>query len=191
MNIFGANLKISSIFSTKVLVCTYICMLCIQYVAIEGMGISPIKVTLMALAPIIYLYKAPYINKALFWGIALWLCCFFCAYFTNTIRWSSLGYFGMFIFTFICFYSLLRSGEISIEWFANLMKCLIIIFGIVLIMQQISVLAGVTHFPLINLNKTDQYITLQKLPTLTQEPSSTARMIAVFMLAFLECNKLQ
>lgn len=174
----------------RFLVALFIVVMCIQFVPIEGMGVSPVKVAVMALTPFIFIAKTPQINKAVIWGGALWLSCFFCAYFAGPIRWSTLGYFGMFIMTFICFYSLMRTGEVSIEWFANLLKSLIILFGTVLILQQVSVLIGLRNNPFLNLYPPLQhYISITKLPILTQEPSSSARMLALFMLGYLECYK--
>ncbi len=189
MNLNWFNLRILT--SPRFLIALFTIVMCTQFTAIEGFGVSPVKVVMMALAPLIFIVKTPQINKALIWGGAFWLCCFFCAYFAGPIRWSTLGYFGMFIMTFICYYSLLRTGEVTIEWFADLLKALIIIYGVVLILQQLSVLIGIRTNPLININANMQpYISLTKLPILTQEPSSSARMLAVFMLSYLECLKI-
>lgn len=189
INLNWFNIRVLT--TSRFFIALLIVVMCTQFVPIEGMGVSPVKVAVMAIAPLIFIAKTPQINKAVIWGFALWLCCFFCAYFAGPIRWSTLGYYGMFIMTFICFYSLLYTAEVSIEWFANLLKSLIIVFGVVLILQQISVLIGLRNNPLINLYPSLQhYISITKLPILTQEPSSSARMLAVFMLGYLECYKL-
>lgn len=189
MNLSWLNLRVLT--SPRFLVALFIVVMCTQFPAIEGGGVSPVKVALMALAPFIFITQTPIINKAFIWGGAYWLCCFFCAYFAGPIRWSTLIYLGMFIMTFICFYSLLRTGKVSLEWFLNLLKALIITYGIILILQQISVLLGLRNNPLINLyTNYHHFIALNKLPILNLEPSHAARMLAVFMLGFLECFKL-
>ena len=52
----------------KFIVTIYIVAMCIQLVAIEGDGISPLKVLLMAFAPFLFIYKKAYITPALVWG---------------------------------------------------------------------------------------------------------------------------
>lgn len=173
------------------LVALFIVIMCIQFVPLEGGGVSPIKVAVMAFAPLIFIAKTPQINKAFIWGITLWLSCFFSAYFAGPVRWTTLGYMGMLIMTFICFYSLMRTGDVTIEWFANLLKALIIVYGAVLILQQISVLIGLRNNPLLNLYpKFHYFIAINKLPILNNEPSHAARILAVIMLGFLECKKI-
>lgn len=189
INLNWLNLRVLT--SSRFLVALFIVVMCTQFVPIEGIGVSPVKVAVMAIAPVIFILKTPQINRAVIWGVALWLTCFFSADFAGPIRWSTLGYFGMFIMTFVCYYSLLRTGEVTVEWFANLVKVLIIIYGVVLILQQISVLAGLTNNPLINLDTSIlTYIELTKLPVLNIEPSHAARMLGVLMLAYLECLKI-
>lgn len=182
---------LKTITSARFILALYIIVLCTQFPAIEGGGVSNVKVIFMAIAPIIFILKTPQINKAVIIGGLLWLCCFFCAYLAGPIRWSTLGYYGMFIMTSICCYSLLRTDEISILWFLNLLKSLILIYGCVLILQQISVITGLTNNPLINLAPPiHHFIKIDKLPLLNLEPSHAARLLAVFMLGYLECYKL-
>lgn len=165
-------------------------ILCVQIVPLEGDGVSNLKVALMALTPIIFIFKTPVISKPLFWGAALWLTCYFCASFQSYMRFSTIGYFGMFIMTFIVFYNLVYQGAFSFSYFKRLLRALIYVFAVVLILQQICMLIGVKSFWLLNLDN-QAFLAIDKLPSLTLEPSHTARILAVIMLCYLRCLQIE
>lgn len=164
--------------------------LLVQIVPIEGYEVSLVKVGIMALAPIIFIFKAPYITKALWWGIVLWCTCFLCAYVQDYMRFSTLGYFALYIFAFIAFYNLVYTGAFSFQYFKKLLSVLIKTFGIVLVLQQICTLLGISDFPLINLDD-QHFLAIDKLPSLTIEPSHTARIMTVLMLGYLRCLQIE
>lgn len=164
--------------------------LLVQIVPIEGNEVSLVKVGIMALAPIIFIFKAPYITKALWWGIVLWCTCFLCAYVQDYMRFSTLGYFALYIFAFIAFYNLVYTGAFSFQYFKKLLSVLIKTFGIVLVLQQICTLLGISDFPLINLDD-QHFLAIDKLPSLTIEPSHTARIMTVLMLGYLRCLQIE
>lgn len=180
------NLSISNIFSDKVLCTLFTIVMCIQFIWIEGYGISPVKVGLMALSPLILLGKRIEINKGMIGGLLLLISCFLCAYFAGPVRTSTFGYFAMFVITFIVYYSLLRRGAFTLEYFQKLCGYLIIAFGLVLICQQIATLIGISNFPIINLSR-QPFLAIDKLPSLAIEPSHSARLLTVFMLGYLRC----
>ena len=184
------NLSISNIFSDKVLCTLFVVVMCVQFAWIEGYGVSPIKVGLMALSPLILLGKRIEINKGMIGGLLLLLACFFCAYLAGPVRTSTFGYFAMFVITFIAYYSLLRRGAFTLDYFQKLCGFLIIAYGIVLIIQQLFLLIGITNFPLINING-EAYISITKLPSLAMEPSHSARLLTIFMLGYLRCIQIQ
>ncbi len=168
----------------------YLVMMCIQFVPLEGLAISNVKVTLMALAPLLFLIKTPYFSKALVWGALYWLICYFVALFHGNMRFSTLGYLGMFVIAYIFFYSLVYSNSISFHNFTLLLKYLIMAYGIVLILQQIAMILGIHYFPPINL--VGQYfLSLTKLPSLAIEPSHSARILTVAMLAYIRCIEIK
>lgn len=165
-------------------------ILCVQILPIEGTGISAIKVVVMALTPLVYILKVPYISKALFWGILYWALCYFTALFHGNIRFSTIGYLGLFVITYIVFYHLIRCNAFTLAEFTKLLRILIFTFTIVLVLQQLCMLVGITNLPFINLNN-QFFLSLTKLPSLTLEPSHTARIMTVVMLCYLRCKELK
>ena len=184
------NIALKDIFSGRVFATLLMVMLCVQIVPIEGETVSNLKVALMALTPIIFIFKTPVISKPLFWGGALWLTCYFCASFQSYMRFSTIGYFGMFIMTFIVFYNLVYLGAFSFSYFKRLLRVLIIVFAVVLILQQICMLIGVKSFWLLNLDN-QHFLAIDKLHSLTLEPSHSARILAVVMLGYLRCLQIE
>ena len=184
------KIALKDIFSDRVFATLLMVMLCVQIVPIEGDGVSNLKVALMALTPIIFILKTPVVSKPLFWGTALWLTCYFCASFQSYMRFSTIGYFGMFIMTFIVFYNLVYQGAFSFSYFKRLLRALIIVFAVVLILQQICMLIGVKTFWLLNLDN-QHFLAIDKLHSLTIEPSHSARILAVVMLGYLRCLQIE
>lgn len=77
LKLFISNRSIATIF---------LVMMCVQIVAIEGYNVSPVKVGLMALSPLIFILSTPYISRAFIWGMAYWVCCYFIAAFNGEMR---------------------------------------------------------------------------------------------------------
>lgn len=171
---------------SKTLATIILFVMCIQIVPIEGYGTSIIKVILMAICPLIYLSKRPVINKAFIWGLFLLTTCYFCATFAGPVRYSTIGYFALFIICFITYYTLIYSEKIELYWFIRVLKYLIILYAGVLILQQICILIGINSMPLINL-RGEPWQSISKLPSLAIEPSHAARLMAVLMLAYMRC----
>lgn len=184
------NIALKDIFSDRVFATLLMVMLCVQIVPIEGYGVSNLKVAIMALTPIIFIFKTPVVSKPLFWGSVLWLTCYFCASFQSYMRFSTIGYFGLFIMTFIVFYNLVYQGAFSFSYFKRLLRALIIVFAVVLILQQICMLIGVKSFWLLNLDN-QHFLAIDKLHSLTIEPSHSARILAVVMLGYLRCLQIE
>ena len=184
------NIALKDILSDRVFATLLMVMLCVQIVPIEGEGVSNLKVALMALTPIIFILKTPVVSKPLFWGVVLWLTCYFCASFQSYMRFSTIGYFGLFIMTFIVFYNLVYQGAFSFSYFKRLLRVLIIVFAVVLILQQICMLIGVKSFWLLNLDN-QAFLAIDKLHSLTLEPSHSARILAVVMLGYLRCLQIE
>ena len=184
------NIALKDILSDRVFATLLMVMLCVQIVPIEGYGVSNLKVAIMALTPIVFIFRTPVVSKPLFWGVVLWLTCYFCASFQSYMRFSTIGYFGMFIMTFIVFYNLVYQGAFSFSYFKRLLRALIIAFAVVLILQQICMLIGVKSFWLLNLDN-QHFLAIDKLHSLTIEPSHSARILAVVMLGYLRCLQIE
>ena len=144
---------------------------------------SIIKLGVMGLAPIIFLLRGAVISKAFIFGMGYWLWCYFSSLFTGEQRFSTIGFLGMYIITFIVFYNFLRKGVFTFVYFKQLLRIFIMAFGIVLICQQICMLVGLRSMPLVNLNN-QFFLSLTKLPILTLEPSHSARVLAALVLCY-------
>lgn len=158
-----------------------------QIVFIEGYGVSPVKVSLMALMPLVFVFKVPYVSKALILGILYLLAIIFSALFhPESFRFSTIGYLGMFVITFITIYNLVHSGAFSLSFFIKFLKWTILSYAICLLCQQLCVLTGIHFLPLVNLSN-QPFLAIDKLPCWNIEPSHTARILGVLMYGYIEC----
>lgn len=144
---------------------------------------SFIKSGVMGLAPIIFLLRGAVISKAFIFGMGYWLWCYFSSLFIGEQRFSTLGFTGMYIITFIVFYNYLRNDVFTFSYFKQLLRIIIMAFGVVLICQQICMLVGLRIMPIVNLNN-QAFLSLTKLPILTLEPSHSARIMAALALCY-------
>lgn len=162
-----------------------------QFVFIEGYTISPLKVGLMALMPFVFVIKVPYVSKALILGILYLLTIIFSGLFhPESFRFSTIGYLGMFVITFITLYNLVHSGAFSLSFFIKFLRWMILAYAICLICQQLFVLVGIRFMPIVNLNN-QFFLAIDKLPSLAIEPSHAARILGVLIYAYMQCNGFQ
>ena len=174
--------------------CKYVSVLfivmCMQLVAIEGLGVSPIKVGIMALAPVVFVFRAPYLSKAVWGAIVYWSLCYFTALFHEGMRFSTLGYLGLFLITYIVFYNLIYAGTFTLGQFKKLLKILLLAYGITLLLQQLCLIVGLRNVPFLNLVGFEYY-SWNRLPSLSCEPSHTARIISATMLGYIQCLEIE
>lgn len=180
------NFNHSRISTPTYLATIYLVSMITTIVFIEGMGVSNLKVTLMAMAvPLLLKYWSA--SNALLYGSLYMGCVLFAAFSQSYVRFSTIGYLGLYIITFILFYNLIvHYKAFSLEYFHHLVRKLIIIFGVTLILQQICTLVGLHFVPFINLNGNP----IHKLPIWTMESSHTARILGALMLAYLKTSEL-
>ncbi len=192
MRIDFSKLSLQTFFSGKFIASAYIIILCTgissRAFTLEEKPI--LAIILMALSPFLFFFKVPIVSKAVWWGAFYWGVCYFSALFNGNMRFSTLGYMGMFIITFIVFYNFLHKNVLSLDYFMSLLRGLIIAYGIVLILQQIAVLFGIRSLSLINLHES-QWLSITKLPSLSYEPSHSARILTVAMLGYLRCIEIR
>lgn len=164
---------------------------CIQLVFIEGYGISPLKVTIMAICPLILLFKVPFVSKALIIGVLYLFTMVFSGLFhPESFRFSTIGYLGMFVITFITLYNLVHSGAFTLSFFIKFLRWMILAYAVCLICQQLLILTGIYFMPVVNLN--DQFfLAIDKLPSLSIEPSHSSRILGGLMYAYMQCNSLK
>ena len=179
--------KLKDLTTNRGIATIYLVMMCVQFVAIEGYGVSNVKVALMALAPLLLIFKVPYMTKATVWCSLYMVVVLFCAYRQDYVRFSTIGYLGMFLITYIVFYNLLyKKHAFSLLYFIKLLRIMILAYAICLLAQQVFVLIGIRNFPLINLYN-QYYLAIDKLPVWNLEPSHVARILGVLYYAYLKC----
>ena len=179
--------QLKDIISDRGIATIYLVTMCTQFVAIEGYGVSPLKVALMGIAPLLFLLRVPYMTKATFWCTAYMAVVLMCAYMQDYVRFSTLGYLGMFLITYIVFYNLLyKRHAFQLLYFIRMLRFMILAYAICLLAQQACVLVGIRSLPFINLYN-QYYLAIDKLPTWNLEPSHTARVLGVLYYAYLRC----
>ena len=179
--------KLKDLTTNRGIATIYLVMMCVQLVAWEGFGVSKIKVALMALAPLLFIFRVPYITKATLWCGLYMAVVLFCAYQQDYVRFSTIGYLGMFLITYIVYYNLLyKKHAFSLMYFIRLLRIMILAYAICLVAQQAFVLVGIRNFPLINLYN-QYYLSISKLPVWNLEPSHVARVLGVMYYAYLKC----
>ncbi|CDD89886.1 uncharacterized protein BN686_02353 [Tannerella sp. CAG:51] len=183
------QISIGKIVNIRFLATLFVVVMSVFFLPLERTAISPVKVGLMSLSVFIFVFRVPYISKALIWGILYWSICLLCALLQEYIRFSTVGYLGMFIIFYITYYNLVYFGAFTFSSFIKLLQGLIIAYGVILILQQIALLIGFHSLPPINLVN-QQFLALTKLPSLSMEPSHSARILTVLMLSYLRCIEL-
>ena len=179
--------KLKDLTTNRGIATIYLVTMCTQFVAIEGFGVSNVKVALMALAPLLLIFKVPYMTKATIWCSLYMVVVLFCAYQQDYVRFSTLGYLGMFLITYIVYYNLLyKKHAFSLMYFIRLLRFMILAYAICLLTQQAFVLVGIRNFPLLNLVGQD-WLLVDKYPIWNLEPSHAARVLGVMYYAYLKC----
>lgn len=159
---------------------------------VDKEGVSIITVTAMSvITPLVLLTRAFYVSKAMIWGLLYCLSIYFCASFhPESLRLSTIIYTGMFTLTYITFYNLIYKGNVPIVFFRRLIERIIIAYGIVLIIQQLLIIVGIKEMPIINLLN-QQWLSFNKLPSLSFEPSHSARILGATFLALLRIYQIE
>ena len=182
--------KIKFIYEDKVLATIMLVLFNIMFVPIEQGPFSPVKITLMGLCPLIFIAKKPIVTKALVLAAIYWVVCYTLSLLKGEMRFSTLGFLGMFLILYINYYSFIVKGTFTLEYFTKVLKYLIIAYAVVLIGQQMCVLVGLRNMPLLNLQN-QFFLSITKLPSLTLEPSHSARILTFTMLGYLRCMEIK
>lgn len=167
----------------------YLVLLNTQFLLIEPTFISPLKVAFMALAPLLFFITGLVISKAMICGMAYWLLCFFPALLQGDMRFSTLGYLGMFILAFIVYYTAIYQGVFTLPAFKKILYVLILAYAVFLVLQQLFTLIGIGHFLVINL--ASDYQGIEKFRSLSLEPSHSAVILSFAYLCYLRCCELE
>lgn len=161
-----------------------------QFIFIESATVSPLKIGMLLFTPFIFIFKVPYISRAFWMGILYWIACYFASLFHNAMRFSTLGYLGLFIISFITYYNLIYTGVLSINQFKRIISYFLFAYCITTIIQQFFILIGINNLPIINLMGYDYY-EWNRVPALAIEPSHSARIISALMLGYIRCLEIE
>ena len=181
-------IRITSLFTNRSLALIYLVVMCTQILIIEGFGVSPLKVFLMGLSPLVLLIKVPYLSKALFVVLCYMFVVFVCATMQLYVRFSTIGYLFMFLMTFVMYYNLVYSGVFSFDEYRNLLRNFILVFFYCALLQQVFSTVGLRYIPFLNMVG-QSYLSPTHFNTLTFEPSSSARILAFLFLGFLRMEE--
>jgi len=167
----------------------YLVVLNTHYQLLEPTFVSPLKVMLMAMAPLLFVTTEALVSKAMICGLTYWLLCFFPALLQGGMRFSTLGYLGMFVVTFIVYYTAVYQGVFTLSTFKKILRYLILAYAVCLVLQQLASLVGMGDMPLINL--TSEFVELEKFRSLSLEPSHSAVILSFAYLCYLRCCELE
>ncbi|MFI3319825.1 MAG: hypothetical protein SNH01_03230 [Rikenellaceae bacterium] len=174
------------LFSLQGIATFILVLMCIQYVPIEGSLISPLKVGVMALTPALWLIATPKFTRAVAFGVLYLMVVFFAGMFNpDSFRASTVIYLSLFVVMFMVYYNLIYCEKVfKIDYFIKVIQWLILAFFIFLVLQQISRLAGINYFPLINLHGGDHRGILIGR-SLSVEQSYTGRVVPALFLCLI------
>lgn len=193
MNIWRFNLK--CIFSLEQITLRRYTILILylmltQFIPIESRaGVSWVKVAMMTITPFV-LVRYLKITKAFICAFMYMSWIFITAYILHpwNFRASTVIYLYMFVITYVAFYNFVWVQKVfTLDYFIKLVRNLMYILTIVLIVQQVCIIIGIKHLPLINLSQIlNRGIGANSL---TYEPSTFARVMGVLYYAYLKCNE--
>lgn len=158
----------------------------IMFVPIEQGAFSIVKIGFMGICPLIFFAKQPIITKTFVLGASYWIVCYTLSLLKGEMRFSTLGFLGMYLILYITYFNFIVKGTFTLKYFTKILKYLIIAYGVVLIGQQLCVLVGLRNMPLLNLQN-QFFLSITKLPSLSLEPSHSARILAFAMLGYIRC----
>ena len=171
------------------LVLFVVVLMCIQYLPLEGVGISAVKVLVMSVMPFVLLTHLR-INKALMLGggYILWLYITAAIIHPATFRSSTFLYSIMFVVTFVVVYSAVWDYRVlKLNGFLRFLRILFYVLIGFLLAQQLCIVVGIRYMPAINLcYYLDRGIGTNSL---SLEPSHLGRLLAVMYYAILKCTE--
>lgn len=141
----------------------------------------------MTFAPILliwYTTRSKYDNGFLSYILLFIVITFF--FNGHNIRLTTILYSACFILYFLLFARVVNKGAPSIEFFATVLRIIIILYWIVLMAQQLCLLLGIPVINLSGYNPTEPW----KLNSLMTEPSQSARVIPILMYIYISIKEI-
>ena len=109
----------------------FLTLMCVQFIPIEGYGVSNIKFAAMCMSPLILTFNSiRTVSKAFVWGSIYLLAIFFSViYNIDSFRLSTLGYKAAFVVMFIIYYDLIYFNRaLTLPDFIKFLRVLILAF---------------------------------------------------------------
>lgn len=169
----------------KYIAIVFLVLMCVQFMPIEGHGVSNVKFAAMCLSPFIWLNSFKTFSKAFVWGgIYLLATLFSIIYNSDSFRLSTVGYKMALVMLFLMYYDLIYYNKaLTLQDFIKFLRALILAFVVCLLLQQIAIIVGLRFLPIINLiSFLDRGIGSNSL---SLEPSHAARILTVLMLVLI------
>jgi hypothetical protein len=173
---------------------TYIVLMSIQLVAIEGYALSVVKVAAMALSAffIIIFGYTKRLSNAVVYGLFNVIIMSVCAILASPlVAWDRIGYRMLYILMFICVYDIIYEGNINIQMAKRLCIILIVLYGIDIILQYFLHFAGFQEFPLLNHYGTITMTGIYKPNGLSIEPSHSARIMTIIYWSIIKLTEIE
>ena len=165
----------------------YLILLSIQLLPLEGYEASLIKAFMMILIPPIWILVRPKHNGAYMCSALYFMLILFSVWFRDERINLSVLYTLACLCTFSLFCAILYDGAFTYNNVLKLIRMMIFAYTTVLIIQQIYQVLGIGYAPYINRMGSLGF----KFNSLCIEPSHFGRLMAVYLLAFLEMRRLQ
>ena len=119
------------LFSDRSLLFAYIAVMLVQYAFITILGgTTAVKLTFLGLAPLLFIIRVPYVNRAVIYGVLYLFFCYFIALFHGNMRFSTIGFSGMYIMGYILVYNLIHNQLITLTDFSQFLRAMIIAYGV-------------------------------------------------------------
>ena len=178
------------IFTKKNIASFTLIFMSVQILGIEGFQISMPKVVYMCISPLLIMGFSPKISKAILLSIIFWSTTVLLQIIQyENVRMSTFYYTAMFLSVFCLFYNLVwEENCYELDDFLKVIKIVIYAYTICLLLQQASMLIGRRYFPLVNLMGM-KWQGLFRLNSLSIEPSHAARVMTVYVYAFLKISE--
>lgn len=160
----------------------------VQFLWLEGYEVSKIKVAFMTVAPLLALWRGIVVTKALtFSMLFLVVTLLLQLLHPDTFRASTHIYTLLFILAFHLYYGLVWEKKcFTLDEFIKVLAGIIKIFFVFMVLQQACYTVGMS-MPLLNYFGYGRW----KFNSLAIEPSHTARLMTVYMYAYLKCVEYQ
>lgn len=180
--------------SKHIIIAIYIVLMSVQLIALEGYGVSPIKVVLMSIAPIliVYLRLKDNLSKPIIYGGLCILLMIICSAIGGpNIYWDRIGYRAMYVIMFILVYGIIYDGEIDLQYIIDLLRFILLAYGIVYIIQHILFFLGVGELSIINFYRVTTMAGTYKANGLAIEASHAARILTVLYWGLLKLKEIE